>query len=528
MPAPETPNSQLVLSKRDVKRLERAQRASAPLKQRRPGLFARLAEQRDANARTPGPTGWSGPAGGNAGLFDAPLEWQGTTVQVCGLYPFVNGAGSPMVGVPLGRHLLRGTLVCGDPVSWFLAGIFSNPSAFILGQPGLGKTTLIHRLITVLSAWNVVPMVLSDSRPDYVEHIRRLNGQVIEFSPGKGHLNPLDLGPLVAELHTIKDEKRRREAIEEMRSRRKELMFSLLGMMLDRELASHEKSALAQALLTLDPEMDQAPLIGDLIAHIESRPDYLRRIVQAYDNDQDYNERMRALLDALITLGPFGAYGEMFSKPSTAHVIPGTPVVFDISGVDANDSQLTAAVQALCWNLGSATVAAEKHLSEDGQRPRRTYLLIMDELWRIIRAASSMVQFVDTITRLNRGLGLGQVMCTHTMNDLRLSEDHLTAIAWGFVERSAMVYLGGLSPKEMGNLTEVFSLTRKEQSMMTDWTSPAPVDPKTGRALGRPGAGHFLIKIGKSPGTPFVTNPTPLELTVSDTNRAWQMENRHA
>ncbi|WP_206678131.1 hypothetical protein, partial [Salmonella enterica] len=79
------------------------------------------------------------------------------------------------------------------------------PSAFVLGQPGLGKTSLVHRIITVLSNWGVIPLILADSRPDYVHTIRSLGGQVITFSPGHGHINPLDLGPMVHRLHQIKD-----------------------------------------------------------------------------------------------------------------------------------------------------------------------------------------------------------------------------------------------------------------------------------------------------------------------------------
>ena len=71
-------------------------------------------------------------------------------------------------------------------------------------------------------------------------------------------------------------------------------------------------------------------------------------------------------------------------------------------------------------------------------------------------------------------------MSTHTMNDLRLSKEHLTATAWGFVERSAMVFLGGLAPSEMGNLEEVFALSSKEKALMTDWTGEAVVDQRGG------------------------------------------------
>ncbi|MCG3017750.1 hypothetical protein KZ288_28880, partial [Escherichia coli] len=78
---------------------------------------------------------------------------------------------------------------------------------------------------------------------------------------------------------------------------------------------------------------------------IRSRPESLRQNVLAYDDDHEYDQRLQSLLDALINLGPSGAYGDMFSQPSDAHITPGVPVVFDISGVNENDSVLVAAVQ---------------------------------------------------------------------------------------------------------------------------------------------------------------------------------------
>src|SRR5699024_11611928 len=81
----------------------------------------------------------------------------------------------------------------------------------------------------------------------------------------------------------------------------------------------------------------------------------------------------------------------------------------------------------------------------------------MDELWRILRASEDMVLFIDSITRLNRGRGMAQVMITHTMNDLKLQHEHLTETAWGLVERSALVLLGGLAVGEMVIFKEVFN-----------------------------------------------------------------------
>ena len=51
------------------------------------------------------PRGWPGRGGGESTYVQAAAEWRGTTVQVCGLWPFAAGTGSPMVGVPIGRNL---------------------------------------------------------------------------------------------------------------------------------------------------------------------------------------------------------------------------------------------------------------------------------------------------------------------------------------------------------------------------------------------------------------------------------------
>ncbi len=45
-------------------------------------------------------------------------------------------------------------------------------------------------------------------------------------------------------------------------------------------------------------------------------------------------------------------------------------------------------------------------------------LVIMDELWRPMRAAPRMVQRIDSLTRLNRTKGAGTMKCTHTISDL--------------------------------------------------------------------------------------------------------------
>src|SRR5690606_27092595 len=68
-------------------------------------LRAQRRENRATRGTRPGPRGFSGAGGGRVSYVEAPPEWRGTTVQVCGLWPFSAGSGTPMVGVPVGREL---------------------------------------------------------------------------------------------------------------------------------------------------------------------------------------------------------------------------------------------------------------------------------------------------------------------------------------------------------------------------------------------------------------------------------------
>ncbi|WIB72607.1 ATP-binding protein [Curtobacterium sp. MCBD17_026] len=521
---------ELRLSRREARSLARRADRAARLQPRstQDGTWvSRLrqtaAEGRATASKRPGRRGWAGKGVGRVNYVQPNPEYQGTTVQVCGLWPFIAGSGSPVIGAPLGRHLLNGSVVCADPIFWFLANLVLNPSCFVLGRPGLGKSTIVRRMVTVLEAWGIIPMVLSDTKPDYVDLITAMEGQVIRIGRGRGHLNPLDLGPLMRELEKIPDENKRREALDEMRGRRLTTVLGLLALVRGARLESYEASIVTEAIRILD-EQDRlaAPVVGDITELVLGRHERLRALARDRGEIGRYDDRVQNLLDDLVALGGSGSFGDMFAKPTTEHIEMGRPMVFDMSSIDDGDLQMQAAVQSVCWNYGSAVVSADKHLAEAGMREQRHYFLVMDELWRMLRAADVMVYFIDALTRLNRQRAIGQAMITHTMNDLELASEHLTKIAWGFVERSAMTFLGGLAESEMGNLEKVFAMSSEEKSMITDWSAESGVNPESSTAAAPPGLGKFLLKIGKKPGVPFQSQLTDVELAVNNTNQSWK------
>jgi hypothetical protein len=153
--------------------------------------------EREPVPPVPGRRGLSGPGLGAAMYLDVPSEFRGTSVQVCGLYPFIVGVGNPSVGVPIGHHTDNGGAVCFDPISWFRdAHLISNPSVSVLARPGLGKSALVRHIAIGLAAGGVTPLIRGDLRPDYRDMVLALGGQVITLGRGEARLNPLDPGAI--------------------------------------------------------------------------------------------------------------------------------------------------------------------------------------------------------------------------------------------------------------------------------------------------------------------------------------------
>lgn len=90
--------------------------------------------------------------------------------------------------------MLWGEVVCLDPLEWLREGLITNPGVFVLGQPGVGKSTIVKRLITGMAACGTHALILGDTKPDYTPLVQYLDGQVIRIGRGLDRLNPLDSG----------------------------------------------------------------------------------------------------------------------------------------------------------------------------------------------------------------------------------------------------------------------------------------------------------------------------------------------
>jgi energy-coupling factor transporter ATP-binding protein EcfA2 len=431
----------------------------------------------------------------------------------------------PLIGVPLGEHLEGRGWVCADPVSWFTGNLVNNPSGFVLGRRGIGKSTLIRRIAAFLPHSGVLPMILSDWKPDYPDTIRAIQGSVISLDRATSFVNPLDPGPVAALIPKLPADLRARVQ-SNIDARRINVAVGLCSLALGRDLKAHEKNMLSAAIDAFTADRPgEVPLLGDIAAIVAARHPVVRAQAQDRGDSARYDDRVVGLADALNSLsGGNKVFGDVFARHTTTPMELGKPVVFDLSAFDEMDPALQAGVQLVCWTYGSTAVAAAKVLADAGLAPRRIYLLVMDELWRALRAAEFMVDRVDEITRLNRSIGLGQLLCTHGMDDLRLHSAAATAKALGFVAASEIVFIGGVPPGELGNnLREVFAISQTEEDLLTQWAQIGEPDPETGLGAAPLGRGKFLLKGGKKPGIPFRVRlmPSELEAGLHDTNVAF-------
>jgi hypothetical protein len=474
----------------------------------------------------PGRRGLGGRGGGAALLVPDPSTWRASTVQACGVWPFATGAQAPRAGVPLGRHLVDGQLVCADPITWFTTlKLIANPSAFILGKPSLGKSTAVRRMALGLAAQGVMPLILGDLKPDYVDLTRALGGQVITLGPGRGRLNLLDPGHVLAAAARLTGSARA-VLLADAHARRLASLCGLLSILRAAPVGDREETVLDRALHVLDDHHRNAapPVLSDLLELIRAGHPDVRAVALdrgSIDRYRDLTEPLESGLTALCSAT--GRLGGVFSGATTIAMRTDVPVCFDLSGIEDTHTDLQAAALLACWSTGFAAVAAAHALADAGLEPRRHHLVVLDELWRALRAGRGLVDRIDALTRLNRTRGVGQVMVSHTMSDLHaLPHPEDRAKAKGFVERAGMLITAGLPAAEMPLLTSAVALSSAEQQLLTSWTDPPAWNPAPGTTTA-PGRGLFLIKVGGRPGIPIRMDLTPTEraLGIHDTDKLW-------
>lgn len=509
-----------------------AAEADQPEAPRRAGLFSSLkslfAPPADVQSGTYGRSrGYMLPGGGASHLFESPREWRGSTRQICGLWPFAAGSSTPFSGAPMGIDIDTNAPVGCDPIAWFVDGIINNPSAFILGLPGYGKSTFVRHMLLGMNGRGIIPLIPGDLKPDYVDEITSMGGQVIQLAPGRGHLNILDPGELSSIADSLPPKTRERLMVD-AHSRKLQMLSALISILRKGHITPHEETILDAALTILEEHHEGVPVVQDLLDVIVSRPQALQDVALDRGDEGRYRDATDALVSSLMSLNGQGRFGDMFSKPTTARLAMDRPAVFDISQISDIHRDVQAAALLACWSTTFASVEIAHTLADEGLAPRRNYFVVLDELWRALRAGADMVDRIDSLTRLNRRDGVGQAMITHTMSDLdALPTESEREKARGFVERSGLVITGALPQSEMAKLRRVMPLSQAEAARLVSWADPgswsrlAQNRSAHGAPRQAPGVGKFMVKVGGRPGISVMVRLTQVEINMNNTNKRW-------
>jgi len=486
-------------------------------------------------ANTLGPRGYRGRGGGSWRVLPTPASFRGTSVQVCGMWPFAGGSSRPVIGVPIGQDIETGSTVCCDPFSWFKAGLISSPSMSVFGLQGLGKSSFTVRQILGLADQGVRPMVAGDLKGEYTKVILALGGQVLRFGEGQ-RLNVLDQGAMAEAADRLGGEAG--DALREQALQRSVTMVTTLLQIIRRDhLEDWEQSLLGRAMRVLTETHrasgGQPPTLPELAAIMQEPPQEMIRSILADDQGEywDLTKRLNRSVQSLLE----GPLGRTFSGQTTERLRTDAPAVsIDISAVAKQSQDVLASVMLAAWSETFASIEAANALADAGRAPQRHFVTVMDEMWRPMRIeGAGLVDKLDEITRLNRNDGVGNIFITHSLKDMQsMSSAADNMKARGFAERSGIVVTAGLAKEDLRALSEVKRMSEVEINTVAGWSTPPGWrqrmvrDPETGqmRPAPPPGAGKVLVKLGERAGIQTQVKLTPTELRLHDTNERWITE----
>jgi hypothetical protein len=479
-----------------------------------------------------GPRGYRGRGGGSWPLLPTPPDFRGTSAQVCGWWPFAAASARPDVGVPVGADLASGATVCCDPFAWFHAGLISSPSMLVLGMPGLGKSSFATRQIIGLADRGVIPLIAGDLKPDYVNTIAALGGQVISLGAGQ-QLNVLDQAGMHTAAHRIGG--RAGQILGEQAIARAATMVAALTQVIRRNpLSDWETGLITRTVRAMTTAHQQRRLAAPTLPQLATllRQPTAEMITSVLAGDQAAYAVLTAPLHRSLAALLDGPLGRTFAGQTTTRIDPATTggVCVDISAAARQSEEYLAAVMLACWSETFATVESANALADAGLGPQRNFLTVIDEMWRPMRLpGAGLVDKLDAITRLNRADGVGHIFITHTLKDLEsLDSPAETAKARGFAERSAITVCAGLSREDLRALSDIRRLSAAEIDTVAAWSTPPGWRPRvvaapdgSKRPAPPPGAGRVLIKIGQRPGIATQVVLTQTELALHDTNTRW-------
>lgn len=373
---------------------------------------------------------------------------RGTTAHVCSLYPFSVQTSLGHRGTYVGLDLLAGNgAFYWDPFDSYAQGHITNPNAWVLGEPGNGKSALIKTLLWRQAAvYGTGPtgrwFAVVDPKGEYSVLAERLDLTVIRLSPGGTvRINPLAPGPAADH-----------EPASKQTIRQAEMCTALVATVLERSLSPIEDAATFAAVEQLrQSPMGSEPTLVD-VARLLTAPtaDMATRLRRTSEEVAVDASAVAYALDKLLTRSLRG----MFDGPSTVPLRwDGPGLVLDLSGVPVDSDALPLVM-----------VAAAGWLQQLMACPGPQRMQVLDEAWALL-ANRHTAAYLQSACKLGRTYGVANLCVAHRASDLAAQADDGTStakIAAGLLADAATTIILRQAPDQLVAAATHFGLTEPE------------------------------------------------------------------
>ena len=396
---------------------------------------------------------------------------QVTTRNLGAAYPFIAEAGLGSRGVVVGDDLLGGSFVF-DPFELYAQGVISNPNMVVFGQIGRGKSAFVKTFLWRQAVFGRRAWVV-DPKGEYGDLAAAWGVRPVALRPGGAiRLNPLDPGPEhVGGLVDGEGSTARRQM---------ELLVSLAGACLRRDLVPRERAALGAAL-QVATERATVPIVPTVVEALldpaaEAAASLRTGRSELLEDGRDVALELRRLVH--------GDLCGMFDGPTTEGLDLSSPlVILDLSALYSSSALGVLMACATAWLQAHLARAA----AASGAGRAQTFVVI-DEAWALL-SNLGVARWLQASWKLSRAFGVANVAVLHRVTDLHsvgASDSEQVALAKGLLADSETRVIYAQSPGELAVASDLLSLSSTEASLLPQL--------RRGVALWKVGQGSYLVQ----------------------------------
>jgi len=396
---------------------------------------------------------------------------QVTTRNLGAAYPFIAEAGLGSRGVVVGDDLLGGSFVF-DPFELYAQGVVSNPNMVVFGQIGRGKSAFVKTFLWRQAVFGRRAWVV-DPKGEYGDLAAAWGVRPVALRPGGSiRLNPLDPGPEhVGGLVDGEGSTARRQM---------ELLVSLAGACLRRDLLPRERAALGAAL-QVATERSAVPIVPTVVEALldpaaEAAASLRTSRRELLEDGRDVALELRRLVH--------GDLCGMFDGFTTEGLDLSSPlVILDLSALYSSSALGVLMACATAWLQAHLARAA----AASGAGRAQTFVVI-DEAWALL-SNLGVARWLQASWKLSRAFGVANVAILHRVTDLHsvgASDSEQVALAKGLLADSETRVIYAQSPGELAVASDLLSLSSTEADLLPQL--------RRGVALWKVGQGSFLVQ----------------------------------